>query len=145
MKALDSVAFAAGTQGMSTQNGPALMVGHMDTIGASVTATPYGAGSLIGTLKIQVSNDPNPDAAAPYTQAGAPAGWSDLANAVLSIGMTPPTTIAAITCTTTTTTTPVTVNLPAQNICAKFARAVWTFTSGVGTINVNVHATGQTN
>lgn len=139
MKALDQIAIPAGTQAMTSQNGPAIASGHMSRCAAIISVT--NPASLIGTLKIQGSNDPNPDAPPPFTQAGAPALWADIPNLLLSTVAVASTATVAVSVSSTATS----IMLPTQEICFKFVRAVWTYTSGTGNIGVNLHMTGETN
>lgn len=79
---------------------------------ASVQAVVTGTAT--GTLKLQVSNDDN----------GSASNWSDLTGATVSVSSAGA------------------YLIPAQNMCYQFLRAVYTASSGTGTITVNCHTVG---
>lgn len=110
----------AATPATATFNGTPFSIGATSRISAQFTVA--GATTPSATGKIQVSNDIPPSG---LENQFAPTNWSDLPNATIAIGangtfLTPPT-----------------------EVCARWARSVFVFTSGTGgTVGSNVHALG---
>jgi len=82
---------------------------------ASVQAVVTGTAA--GSIKLQVSNDE-------VVNGGSPSNWSDLTGATVSISG------AGV------------YLIPAQNMGYQFIRAVYTASSGSGTITANLHMVG---
>lgn len=108
------------TVATATFNGPPIPIGYASRLSAQFTVV--GATTPSATGKMQVSNDVPPSG---MENQFVPTNWSDLPNATIAIAangtfLTPPT-----------------------EVCARWARSVFVFTSGTGgTVGSNVHALG---
>jgi hypothetical protein len=115
MRTMTLETIPAGSNAMATINGPAISADRYTRISAQ--AVVDGDASIVGTLSIQVSNDkaPTGTAVANFT----PTNWTTLGTA-------------------TTITGPGNAFAQSVSLCAAWARAVWTYTSGTGASTVQV-------
>lgn len=99
-----------------TFNGTAIDTGQMLYMSAQVVTT--AASSPVFTVKLQASNDVciTGNAPTPFV----PSNWTDIASATVSVSA------AGV------------MLIPKTDICYRWVRAVVTFTSGTGTVAVNV-------
>lgn len=81
----------------------------------SISVQSVSTGTAAGTLKLQFSND------AP-SNISAPTNWTDIPSATVSV------------------TAASTVGIAKTELCYRFVRVVYTFTSGTGTITANIMA-----
>ena len=132
MRQVDIIAIPSIATNQSI-NGTPIAAGLLSRVSATITVT--GAASLVGTLKLQGSNDDAQIGQPPYTSPNDPTNWADIPNTILTIAATASTAAVAV-----SVSSAGTVLLPANDICYKFIRPVWTYTSGSGTIVVAVHA-----
>jgi len=114
------VGIPAATPANATFNGPAIPIGNMTALSSQFVVA--GATTPSSTGKIQVSDDAPGDG----TERGfVPTNWSDLPLATI----------------------PIAANgvflTPVVNVCARWARLVYTYASGTaGTVVANLHAQG---
>lgn len=137
MRQVDIIDIPSATNnGGASINGSPIMAGLL--MRASAIITVSGAASLVGTLKLQGSNDNVANGQPPYSSPNDPTNWADIPNELLSVVAVASTAAVAV-----SVSAAGSVLLPAQDIAYKWIRAVWTYTSGSGTIVVNVHGIGE--
>lgn len=110
----------ATTVATANFNGPPIPIAFASRISAQFNVV--GATTPSATGKIQVSNDVPPSG---LENQFVPTNWSDLANATIPIAANGP------------------FLTPVAEVCARWARSVFVFTSGTGgTVGSNVHVLG---